>query len=92
MFPFLISCHLTYTSILLIVYGEKWWGYYWSFVKFCRLFTWGEHESYGDGDNAGDNDNGDNGDDDDDCDDDVNHLANSAGSLSPGTWGRQQGA
>ena len=39
----------------------------------------GEHESDGDDDN-------------DDCDDDVNHLANSAGSLSPGTWGRQQGA
>ena len=57
----------------------------------------GEHESdgdvsYGDGDNAGDNDNGDGDDDNDDCDDDVNHLANSAGSLSPGTWGRQQGA
>ena len=52
----------------------------------------GEHESdgdvsYGDGDNAGYN-----ADDDDDRDDDVNHLANSAGSLSPGTWGRQQGA
>ena len=55
MFPFLISYHLTYTSILLIVYGDKWWWYYWSFVKFGRLFTWGEHESdgdvsYGDGD------------------------------------------
>ena len=46
----------------------------------------------GDTDYAGDNANGDNGDDDDDCDDDVNHLANLAGSLSPGTWGRQQGA
>ena len=33
-----------------------------------------------------------NGDDRDGCDDDVNHLANLAGSLSPGTWGRQQGA
>ena len=46
----------------------------------------------GDTDYAGDNANGDNGDDDDGCDDDVNHLANLAGSLSPGTWGRQQGA
>ena len=46
----------------------------------------------GDTDYAGDNANGDNGDGDDGCDDDVNHLANLAGSLSPGTWGRQQGA
>ena len=46
----------------------------------------------GDTDYAGDNANEDNGDGDDGCDDDVNHLANLAGSLSPGTWGRQQGA
>ena len=41
----------------------------------------------GDTDYAGDNANGDNGDGDDGCDDDddVNHLANLAGSLSPGT-------
>ena len=62
--------------------------------QFDRLFSWGGHVSDGDGDTdyAGDNANGDNGDGDDGCDDDVNHLANLAGSLSPGTWGRQQGA
>ena len=67
------------------------------FIKFDRLFSWEEHESDGDviyvaDNNAGDNASGDNRDDDDGCDDDVNHLANLAGSLSPGTWGRQQGA